>query len=322
MPNRPSKEYCEALGLPYPCPEHLWHPREFTLDSLGMMIGDLERNSVLCRPLFSEIRVPGNQRTMALYVPVLFSPTQAQKIADVFKTQGVKGTFCFSSASPSYRLDDPRTKTAMAELANAGHDVGVMLDLSENIKTPKRHPELLASISHIEEATGRDVRSITFSSTGAKATDIFSRHDALMTMIDWINAGKKDGMPGLQLISTHSALYRNNANVDVCSTSNGIFKGKHPVEDFLLGGNRPEEARPKRAIFQIVDSSFSDALLWPLARLLALPEVKQNISEVDERYMQRTKFPILGAKDTFEVVPEADIHAGLTGFRPQRHEMS
>lgn len=307
MAQRPNKNFCALAGIPHPAPEELWHPREFTLERLSEILATYGDKGYMFTTFANFIGSTGaknddkDHKFSTVAVPVCFSPSQALEMADAITRasgkmkiyQHMRGTFFFEANSPSYKLDDPRTKSAMAQLVNNGHQVGIMLGVEPGMTKEVAENTITDTMRKVMSATGQAVAGITYRSVGTSAATVFALQEQIMPLL-----GR------LSLPSTHA---RFGEQVGVSTSSNGIYKNGHPLSIIENG--------KAHALLNFVECWHSREPLWALDRLGSLPEVDANVPAVTEQYLDRVKVPVLGATNTREVVPEFEHWRGRAGFR-------
>ncbi len=310
MPYRPNDAYCRRAGLPSPAPEHLWHPREFTFDAISKIISSYCKAGYIFAS-FSRFAAaagtPDITSRLTSYatvaVPVCFSPSNALAIAETIEKldaevtprQNVRGTFFFELGSPSYNLKDPRTQSAIATLANAGHDIGIMLGIDDATTSEALKDQAMAAVRAIADITRKPVYAATFRTVGVAK----ERVQALVQETQpFLNK--------LGIFTTHDD-FASQSHVSIATTSNGIYRNGHPFD--IANLDRPF------AMLNLIECWFSREPKWALDRLGSLPEVDANAAAVRREYLDHVKLPILGDKGTTEVVPEAAQHRGMRGYR-------
>ncbi|NBX67041.1 MAG: hypothetical protein EBQ96_08610 [Proteobacteria bacterium] len=244
-----------------------------------------------------------DSKMATIAVPVCFSPSQAVKIAETIAQAGttaqpqqlIRGTFFFEANSPSYRLDDPRTHEAIAELHNNGHQIGVMLGVTVDSTAAKLENELVQTMRTLMTITGLPIAAATFRTVGVSAKRVQALKAEIQPLLDRV-----------RLKTTHDA-FASAPNVGLAMTSNGIYKNGHPLE--IIEQNKPF------ALLNLIECWFSDQPKWALDRLGNLPEVDSHTLAVRRDFLDNVKLPILGSKRTTEVVPEFAMWQGQHGFR-------
>jgi len=313
MPYQPNKEFCAKANMPYPAPEHLWHPNEFTFQGLQATLTALLRAPVIFQtPLvLARNAAEAEAPNASVQVPVYFSPSNAVAIGQVIKAaekdsaNRVFSTFFFEGTSPSYKLDDPRTAQAMAELANGGHEVGLMLVVTPDTDVKQMKERLHTDLAKILRAT----------STAAYTTYFVGRDGATPEQVETVKEAMDLPLRQIHMTGISDGNF-NKGHTVILDTQNGIYEGGHPVADFVTNTSHAN------FVFKIADSAFSKDPKWALDRLGQLPEVDANAAAVRSAYLDHAA-PTLGMRGTYETVPEQMYHANPTGgFRVQRHEMS
>jgi|GEM_PF-4552036 len=313
MPYQPNKEFCASNNMPYPAPEHLWHPNEFTFQGLQATLTELLKAPIIFQPPLALARNVAEAVAphASVQVPVNFSPSNAVTIGKTIKTaekdsaNRMFATFFFESTSPSYDLNDPRTTQAMAELANGGHEVGLMLVVTPDTDVKQMKERLHTDLTKILRAT----------SSAAYTTYFVGRDGATPEQVDAMRDAMELNLRQIHMTGVTDSSFTKGHTV-ICDTQNGIYEGGHPVTDFVTN---PGHAN---FVFKIADSAFSKDPKWALDRLGSLPEVDANVSAVRSAHLDHAA-PTLGMRGTYETVPEHMYHANPSGgFRVQRHEMS
>lgn len=308
MTHRPNRNFCTLAGLEHPAPEALWHPREFTFERLQEILKTYVSERYFFSSFDSAARVyPGHSYTdlknASIVVPVCFSPSNAVAIARLIsdtaeKTQQsltMRGTFYFEGESPAYRLDDPRTKAAIAEIHNDGHQIGMMLGITSKSTAVSVEEELISSMRVIMGVTGNAINSVTFRTVGVTPERVQAIRSEIQPFLE-----------RLGIRTTHDD-FVTHPNVGLVTTSNGIYKNGHPL-DVLKDGKQ-------LIILNLIECWFSRDPKWQLDRLGSLPEVDAHALAVRRDYLGHVKVPILGQLATTEVVPEFAHWRGQRGFR-------
>lgn len=101
------------------------------------------------------------------------SPAKALEMAKIEFSEDVQSSYHFMVDSPMYSLDDPETQAAIREIQSMGHDIGLHINVGDNLRnsayTIQDLEEQLVRDSHtVERVTGRPVYSFSFHRQGEK----------------------------------------------------------------------------------------------------------------------------------------------------------
>jgi hypothetical protein len=93
--------------------------------------------------------------------------TRAIRLAQIENRAGIAATYMVMNAGLLYRLNDASSRTALRELIELGHEIGIHFDCPDAVRTdPARVAELEPLIdracAELAEAAGAPVRSVSF----------------------------------------------------------------------------------------------------------------------------------------------------------------
>jgi hypothetical protein len=109
----------------------------------------------------------GGRPKLFLRNDVDVSLTRALRLAAVEHELGVGATYMVMTNSPLYRLEDPASRAALAELVALGHEIGLHFDFedaaarSDEASVAAVEPAIAAACARLEDACGQPVRSLS-----------------------------------------------------------------------------------------------------------------------------------------------------------------
>lgn len=311
---QPSQSFCTESGLPFGASEERWHPREFTFAGLTQTLNTLTENGIAFAHVpyvslmaHSSSASRGDARRAALVVPVAFSPRNALAIADALENAQDKprATFLFGMDMPGYQLADAATADIARALAARGHELGVLVDATNTSPEASVHAQTQDAIDLLNTLGTKTVKTAGFWNPDGKDVS-----DTLYTATEFFG-----------LVITAAPLLQNTEHAAYSRTDAGVYTGAHPALDFAAG-------KTPYAVIELSDHAFSKTEMWPVNRLVSLPEIsgnEANEARTVREYVAKLPHAILGQKGTTAPVTDYEnrLSRGLpTGFRPQRHEIS